>query len=205
MSAHEKRLHMAKLFERTQNAMSETVDDVGLETRRAVPFPSTWEGASISEHGPIPTDAHLIESKLVIFRGAPKSFKGTESSGKPLHLSGIPWASYNKPTPSVFAPSASSSVTPVAPEIPFNEEMFRTQYMEWTLQKNAYNPDIAAAMRTNVRKQASLSMVDPSEMFVDPARSSANVKAALTFAEEGAVYPARPKQKLALDNVYPCA
>ena len=66
LSAQEKRKYMANTFAVTQYAMSQTVDLLGLERRRAVPYASTWEGSSISEHGPIPTDAHLIPSNLVI-------------------------------------------------------------------------------------------------------------------------------------------
>ena len=47
-------------------------------------------------------------------------------------------------------------------------------------------------MRTNVRKQASLTMVDP-ESSQDPARSSENVKAALSDSQ--ITGPAFPKPK----------
>jgi hypothetical protein len=212
MSAKEKRLYMAKVFEVTQNAMSQTVDDVGLERRRAVPFPSTWKGKSIAEHGPIPTDAHLIPSNLVIVKPELSSFKEDASgAGKPLGLSGKPWYAYRKPEPPIFQGSAAGdagageAASSSAPKVPFNEEMYRTQHMEWTLQKNAYNPDIAAAMRTNVRKQASLSTVDPSTLTQDPARSSENVKAALTYSEHVSGPSTMPKVKLGLSNVYPQA
>ena len=76
----EKRQYMADTFAKTQMAMSQTVDLLGLERRRAVPYSSTWEGSSISEHGPIPTDAHLIPSNLVIVKPEMPSFKLDEDA-----------------------------------------------------------------------------------------------------------------------------
>ena len=40
LSAKDKRIFMAKVFETTQRAMSQTVDDVGLATRAPVPWTS---------------------------------------------------------------------------------------------------------------------------------------------------------------------
>ena len=82
--------------------------------------------------------------------------------------------------------------------------MYRAQYMEWTLQKNAFNPDIAAAMRTNVKKQASLTMVAPGDA-VDPARSSENVKAALSHSDITGPAHAYVKPKLTLRDALPNA
>jgi len=200
MTLKERRAFMAKKFEATQNEMSDYVDQCSVARRAPVPYPSTWKGTSVSEHGPIPTDAHLIPSNLVIFKKQPPSFQGnTDTSGAVSKLGGLPYASFRKEEGSVFTETAASSTSATAAaattKIPINEEMWRTQYQEWTLQKNAYNPDIAAAMRTNVRKQASLMVVDP-ELSQDPARSSENVKAALTHAEETGPAPPRPKGKL---------
>ena len=54
LSAKEKRLWMAKVFEVTQNAMSQTVDDLSLERRRAGPSP-TWKGSHRSTGQSRPT------------------------------------------------------------------------------------------------------------------------------------------------------
>jgi len=211
MSAKEKRFAMAAKFEATQRSMSTTVDHVALARRAPVPFDSTWTGESISMTGPIPTDNHLIPSNMVIHKAAASIFKSGDSGAKPLHLSGKPWATYSKPEPSVFDPSASDATSAAAPPPPkpasaIEEEMWRTQYQEWTLQKNAFNPDIAAAMRTNVRKQAALSMVDPA-MAQDPARTSENVKAALSHSDTTGPANAAPKVKVKLDphNYLPTA
>jgi len=195
LTQKEKRQYMAKTFADTQMAMSKTVDQLSLARRTAVPFASTWEGSSISEHGPIPTDAHLIPSKHVIVKPELPSFKIMASDREANKLGGKPWASYVTPQPPVFNEPSSSGDAVAPPEKPkrvMDEEMWRAQYQEWTLQKNAFNPDIAAAMRTNVRKQASLTMVDP-ESSQDPARSSENVKAALSDSQ--ITGPAFPKPK----------
>ena len=160
-----------------------TVDDAGPERRRRCPSHRRGEGKSIAEHGPIPTDAHLIPPTSSSSSPSSPPSRRLERHAETLGLSGKPWYAYRKPEPRIFSGASTSAATSTAdasapPKVPFNEEMFRTQYMEWTLQKNAYNPDIAAAMRTNVRKQASLSTVDPTTMQQDPARSSEHVKAA---------------------------
>ena len=56
--------------------------------------------------------------------------------------------------------------------------------------------------RTNVRKQAALSMVDPS-LTLDPARTSENVKAALSDSAVTGPAPPVPKEKLRLEHVFP--
>ena len=204
LTAKEKRKYMAKQFEVTQHAMSSTVDELSLMRRTAVPYPSTWQGASVAEHGPIPTDAHLIPSNMVITKPELPSFK-VAASAESSKLGGKPWASFELSQPIVFVEPSAAVADDAAAEKPkpkMDEEMWRAQYLEWTLQKNAYNPDIAASMRTNVRKQASLTMVDPGAA-VDPARSSENVKAALTHSDDNPMAPPQPKTKLTLANVLP--
>ena len=206
-AAATKRQAMAQKFEVTQRQMSSYVDDLALMRRSAVPYSSSWEGESISKAGPIPTDGHLIPSNMVIYRKKPAAYKAfNDGLTKPLHLSGQPWATYNKPDLPIYnKPSAPSdeAPAPAAPKSTFDADLFRAQSMEWTLQKNAFNPDIAAAMRTNVRKMAALSTVDPSTMQPDPARSSENVKAALSCSDvTGPAGPVKLKQ-LASHNVFP--
>merc|ERR1719201_2444111 len=115
-SLKEKRAIMAKKFETTQRAMSSTVDELSLMRRRAVPYSSTWQGSSISMHGPIPTDAHLIPSNYIIKEPERKNFEVMDGEGA-VSSGGKPWASYLKPAPSVFASAAamSSEAMPAAP------------------------------------------------------------------------------------------
>jgi len=205
LTAKEKRQYMADVFSKTQQAMSSTVDLLGLERRRAVPYASTWEGASISEHGPIPTDAHLIPSNMVIVKPELPNFKvPAGATGAISKLGGKPWASYEVSRPEVFQQTSGVEPPPPAHKPKMDEEMYRAQYMEWTLQKNAFNPDIAAAMRTNVKKQASLTMVDPASS-VDPARSSENVKAALSHSDVTGPAHGFVKSKLTLKDALPTA
>ena len=94
-----------------------------------------------------------------------------------------------------------------AAEPAVDEEMWRTRFNEWTLQKNAYNPDIASQMRTNVRKAASLtSAVKTDDAFSQQKAliaSSANVKTALTYSECSGPAPKPARVPLKLDNVWP--
>lgn len=205
MSAKDKRLAMAAKFEKTQRAMSSTVDDLALAKRSPVPYASTWMGESVSMKGPIPTDFHLIESNMVILRSDPPPFRASGKPSQNLHLSGKPWASYEKGEPSIY-PGAATFTGIEKPYThvpkPVDEEMNRARYMEWNLQKNAFNPDVAAAMRTNVRKMASLSVADPNSA-PDPARTSENVRAALSHSDVTGPAFVPPKPKVKLSNAMP--
>ena len=85
--------------------------------------------------------------------------------------------------------------------------MWRTQYQEWTLQKNAYNPDIASQMRTNVRKAAALTSAKQETSEHDEKasdlRASHQVKLALTDSTVVGQDPPRPKEKVTLAAVWP--
>ena len=136
--------------------MSDVVDELVLKRRSAVPYHGGTEIHDV--RNPIPEDAHLIPSKDLVIPAPLPQFggfvvEGTKKTGAP---SGKPWATYERPSPEVYAhipENSSTESVPVPPKPQMDEEMWRTQYLEWTLQKNAYNPDIAAALRTNVRKQ----------------------------------------------------
>ncbi|KAL1496603.1 hypothetical protein AB1Y20_014207 [Prymnesium parvum] len=199
-----KRREMANVFATTQREMSEVVDELAVMRRSAIPYQSNQ--VVYGARNPIPTDAHLIPSKELMKAPTLPSFK-RDNNKSLLHASGKPWASYERPTPDIYRhttaclPSEAGANVEVGLPI-LDEEMWRAQYIEWTLQKNAYNPDIAAQLRTNVRKQAALSMVDPS-LTKDPARTSENVKAALSSAEIMGPVPKASKQKLTLQKVFP--
>jgi len=199
LSQKEKRAYMAKVFEKTQRDMSSTVDELSLAKRTPVPYPSTYAGMPVAETGPIPVDAHLIPSGMTVVKAQPQDFENDDDEFEQLGLSGKPWASYQKAEPSIFTASTvneSSSTSPAARKrTTEEEEMWRAQYLEWTLQKNAFNPDIAAALRTNVRKQANLS-IPPLDKPQDPARTSENVRAALAHSEITGPAAIPPKSKL---------
>ena len=156
--------------------------------------------------GPVPSDDHLVPSGNVVQLSPPVDFSALDEPHEILGLSGKPYASYRATRPDIFVPKAdpSSFAQPAPPKMRTKEEeeMWRAQYMEWTLQKNAYNPDIAAGMRTNVRKQASLT-VPPVDKPQDPARTSENVRAALSHSEVGVKPP--PKAKLDVTVAFPQA
>ena len=63
--------------------------------------------------------------------------------------------------------------------------------------------DIAAAMRTNVRKMAALSMVEATEGAQDPARTSENVRLALSSSDITGPAPPAIKLKLTAKNSFP--
>ena len=152
----ERRAYMAKTFERTQGAMASAIDKLSLAKRTIPPYASTYMGASVSEHGPIPTDMHLIESGLLIVKADPPPFKSTAKiDGGAAKLGGKPWASFEVSQPAIFTPEQGDGQlgTPAARKAKVDEEMWRVRTLEWTLQKNAFNTDVAANLRTNVAKQ----------------------------------------------------
>lgn len=179
----ERRAYMAKTFERTQGAMASAIDKLSLAKRTIPPYASTYMGASVSEHGPIPTDMHLIESGLLIVKADPPPFKSTAKiDGGAAKLGGKPWASFEVSQPAIFTPEQGDGQlgTPAARKAKVDEEMWRVRTLEWTLQKNAFNTDVAANLRTNVAKQCKLAYV---EKPTDAARLSVNVRAALTDSQ----------------------
>jgi len=199
LTAKEKRAYMASIFEKSQRAMAMAVDDVMLAKRSAVPYPSTFTGKSVSDTGPIPTDAHLIPSGFTVVKSDPGDFEVADGDHEQLGLGGKPWASYTLTQPSVYArklpDGAYAARKPERTRTVAEEEMWRARYGEWTLQKNAFNPDIAAALRTNVRKQANLS-IPALDKPQDPARTSENVRAALSHSEITGPVLLPPKAKI---------
>lgn len=146
-----KRNAMAKVFESTQQAMGATVDELSIMRRSAVPYQSQYDQNLRSKTiVPIPADAHLIPSKEVIVKPEMSVFK--IQTGVSLGASTeTPWATYQRPTPAIFPgtkskPYHEEDTAPYAASVE-DEEMWRAREQEWIIQKNAYNPDVAAQMR----------------------------------------------------------
>ena len=118
-----------------------------------------------------------------------------------------PWAGFETPQHDVFGQPPYGEKPQPFEKTPIDEEMWRTRHNEWTLQKNAYNPDIASQMRTNVRKAASLtSAVNVSGPFEETKKliaSSINVQTALTYSDTVGQNPRVPKKMLSLRDVWP--
>jgi len=203
-SFKEKSKAKAIQLEQIQRQMSETVDAVGIAKRAAVPYPSTYTGTSVADTGPIPTDGHLVPSGNTVMMTPPADFSVDDQDHDILGLSGSPYAMYSKGSTSVFTgkPPAGTPIQPVRARTSDEEEMWIAQAKEWVLQKNAYNPDIAAAQRTNVRKSAQLA-APPLDKPQDPARTSENVRAALSDSSVTGAAPTRPKQKLTARDAFP--
>ena len=145
--AKEQRKVMAAVFAKTQQEMGDTVDKLAITRRSAVPYKSSCDVPVL--RNPVPLDAHLIPSHDVIVRPDLPKFEGFVTHAAKTAGSGSPWAAYEKATPDIFVKSSSSGETGAAEvtKAVVDEEMWRAQYMEWVLQKNAYNPDIAAQLR----------------------------------------------------------
>ena len=196
-----KRKEMAEVFVKTQNRMSSTCDELDQLTRAPIPYVSKFEGDCEIET-PYPRDGHMVRTSEVVKKRPLKPFDAravpfTEVTG------GKPWYTHTHTYPTIFDPHAvHAEKKEVAGSSAMDMEMWRTRHNEWTLQKNAYNPDIAAAMRTNVKKQAEMSLVE-TDKEPDPARTSENVRLALSFSEMTGPAPPRPKKRLEMSAYLP--
>lgn len=200
-----KRTAMAAVFEKTQRGMAAAVDELMVTRRLPVPFVSHEPVPEVSL--PYPQDSHLVRSGEICFINPPGIFI-PPTVGHTLASHNKPWASFEQTQPTIF-----SDTGPVAPtaadEGPtaLDDEMYRTRYNEWTLQKNAYNPDVASQMRTNVRKAAALtSAVKKDDAFSQQKAliaSSINVKTALAYSDVTGPAPPVPKAYIKFSDVYP--
>ena len=123
---------------------AETVDQLGLERRRTVPFASTWEGASIAEHGPIPTDVHFFPPTWSSWARAAQCQvpEGTEGS---VSSSGKPWASYSVAACDLRHATVEPPPPPHKPKQ--DEEMWRAQYQSGHCGKSQPRHCCCAAQR----------------------------------------------------------
>ena len=201
-----KRKEMAEVFVKTQNRMSSTCDELDQLIRAPIPYVSKFEGDCEIET-PYPRDGHMVRTSEVVKKRPLKPFDAravpfTEVTG------GKPWYTHTHTYPTIFDPHAvHAEKKEVAGSSAMDMEMWRTRHNEWTLQKNAYNPDIASQMRTNVRKAASLtSAVNVSGPFEETKKliaSSINVQTALTYSDTVGQNPRVPKKMLSLRDVWP--
>jgi len=183
VSVGERRAFMAQVFESQSQSMASAVDKLSIARRTIPPYASEWGGASISEHGPIPTDLHLMESKHAIVKQQPTGFH--ESITNTSHMSvprlgRKPYYAFELTQPKVFEAAPQGLGSPEIRKTQIDEEMWRARAFEWKMQKNAFNNEVSAALRTSVRTQCKLAYVPKG---IDPARVSANVRAALQDAD----------------------
>ena len=63
--------------------------------------------------------------------------------------SSVRWANFSIPSPNIFDAKPAAAAEPeAAPALSEREVgLLLTKHMEWNLQRNAYNPEIAAQMR----------------------------------------------------------
>ena len=144
-----KRKAMAKVFEKTQREMAAATDELAITRRLPVPYESNEPVPEVTL--PYPMDQHLVESKFLVPQRKLPFFVAADVKQNPMST-GKPWASFNPTVPSVLSDrSPKKKAPPVAAPV-VDEEMWRTRHNEWTLQKNAYNPDIASQMRCAGRR-----------------------------------------------------
>ena len=191
-----RRQENARIVETAQRDIASKLLAVHVTKRAPVPFEPYEEAPTVTS--PVPRDGHL-ERTADLKRKEPRS---SDPSGRICD----PWAQQQsgpdsplpRATPFVAASEARPAsifgestiraqttvpaVTRVAPEVgPKERAELLTQHNEWTIQKNDFMPDVAAAMRVDVRKSAWLA-AHIHEMREDPnlgLQSSVNVRAAL--------------------------
>ena len=139
-----KRKAMSAVFEKTQREMASAVDELAMTRRLPVPYESNEPVPEVTL--PYPQDSHLVRSTELVPKRTLDTFMPADTlQNPPSH--GKPWASFSRPSPQVLSDREQTAAAPPAAEPATDEEMWRTRHNEWTLQKNAYNPDIASQMR----------------------------------------------------------
>ena len=139
-----KRKAMSAVFEKTQREMASAVDELAMTRRLPVPYESNEPVPEVTL--PYPQDSHLVRSTELVPKRTLDTFMPADTlQNPPSH--GKPWASFSRPSPQVLSDREQTTAAPPAAEPATDEEMWRTRHNEWTLQKNAYNPDIASQMR----------------------------------------------------------
>ena len=139
-----KRKAMAKVFEKTQREMAAATDELAITRRLPVPYESNEPVPEVTL--PYPMDELLVESRLLVPQRKLPFFVAADVKQNPTS-GGKPWASFNPSAPSVLSERSPKKKAPSVAAPAIDEEMWRTRHNEWTLQKNAYNPDIASQMR----------------------------------------------------------
>ena len=139
-----KRKAMAAVFHKTQREMAIVVDEAALTRRLPVPYQSNEPVPEVTL--PYPQDSHLVRSSELVPKRTLPFYVAADSTMNPCS-GGKPWASFAPSVPSVLANREPEEAAPSVPGSKIDEEMWRTRFNEWTLQKNAYNPDIASQMR----------------------------------------------------------
>lgn len=195
----------AKRIEECQRATAQALQEMH-ETRRApIPFAPYIECPALV--CPLPRDGHFERTSDLVKMAPPKSYVASTRGFHGIIASGQPWATYVKPQPSIFGRSQALQELGAGQEPPkpaLDKLALLTQHNEWTLQKNNYQPDIAAAMRIDVRKSAYLALhigdnrPDPNESL----QNSANIKGALGEGVPPHMITKKP-QYLTADMVFP--
>ena len=145
----EKRAANAKKIEASLRATGNAMLEMHAVHKRPIPYTSGCEVPVLKT--PLPEDAHLVPSgHLVTKKGYGDVVMSGKHSSRGALQSEAPWATFSMPTPTVFeankpAPPAPDAAGPA--DTARREELLLTRHNEWNLQRNNYNPDIAAQMR----------------------------------------------------------
>jgi len=202
----ERRQANAKKIEASQRATAQALQEMYEAKRAPVPFAPYVACPQLET--PVPRDSHFERTGDLIRVAPGKPYEAAARGFDGLLASGTPWSTYAKPQPSVFGRSLAmqpreGEPAPEAKPAPDKVELV-TQHNEWTLQKNNFQPDIAAAMRIDVRKSAYLAL-HIADMRADPndsLQSSANIKGALGQGIPPHLIAKRP-QYITPDMVFP--
>ncbi len=142
----------ASMIERSQMATAAAIDEMHRIKRQPVPY--TNDAVMPQLQKPYPTDSHLVNSRHCVTRHGDMLLPTSETADFARNSdSSVRWANFSIPSPNIFdAKPAAAAEPPAEPEAaPALSErevgLLLTKHMEWNLQRNAYNPEIAAQMR----------------------------------------------------------
>ena len=142
----------ASMIERSQMATAAAIDEMHRIKREPIPY--TNDAVMPQLQKPYPTDSHLVNSRHCVTRHGDMLLPTSETADFARNSdSSVRWANFSIPSPNIFdAKPAAAAEPPAEPEAaPALSErevgLLLTKHMEWNLQRNAYNPEIAAQMR----------------------------------------------------------
>ena len=142
----------AGLIEQSQMATAAAIDEMHRIKREPVPY--TNDAVMPQLQKPYPVDSHPVLSRHCVKRHGDTLVSTSETADFARNSdSSVRWANFSIPSPDIFGEKPAAAAEPpaepeAAPALTDREVgLLLTKHMEWNLQRNAYNPEIAAQMR----------------------------------------------------------
>ena len=151
-----RRQRNAQSIEACQRATALAIEEFHAVRRAPVPYKPTMEAPVV--HWIVPSDDHLVSTGQLKKKLDERKVTPPHLPSRPKYLNADQSA---KMSSEQFSRSIFGNTLVVQPEkgaANIDIDQLITKHNEWSLQKNGYDPDIAARMRIDVRKSAALAV-----------------------------------------------